>query len=157
MDYPKKIQALLDKYWEAETTLEEEQELKAYFRLHPEVADPTASYFALIRKEAEVEAPVLPDNHQSRTSIVRPLWQRVLAIAASVAIVCTAGVLLYNLNSTGPANANTAANVHVVEDPEEAYEQARQALLLVAEKMQATQAEASKQIEKVEPYTSILK
>lgn len=84
------IQALLDRYWEGETTLEEERILKAYFgsgevdeRLHA-----IAPLFQALREEQNIQYA------KTRTAPLKPVmfnWQR-LAVAASAALLLSAGL-----------------------------------------------------------------
>lgn len=157
MDYPKRIRELLEKYWEADTTLEEERELKSYFLLHADQGDATAGYFLFLQSEKETDIPAIASLEQnSRSAKIRPMWIRVTAIAASIALLVFAVLTLQQIQQESN-EVYQNANVQVVEDPEQAYKEAKQALLLVAEKMQTSQAKAAKQIDKVEPYTTILK
>lgn len=154
MDYPQHVAKLLNKYWEGQTSVEEERELRQYFELHPEHADASTAYFLMLSEESQIEAPSIPElpSHEAKT---RPMWIKVMSIAASVLLIVFAGIAIskYSGVNTSPQSANT----YVVEDPDEAYEQARQALLLVSRKMNQTQVQASSEVEKVTPYTTILK
>lgn len=83
------IQALLDRYWEGETTLDEERQLKAFFSAGniPEAFQTLAPYFQALKAEHAVQ---LPGNRQP-TPMRRPLrWFR-FAAAAVIAVLVTAG------------------------------------------------------------------
>ena len=153
MDYPQQIEKLLNKYWEGQTSVEEEREIRQYFELHRDHADSTTAYFLMLSDEGEVEAPFTPELPLEAKT--RPMWVKVMSIAASVLLIVFAGITIskYSVPETAPQSANT----YVVEDPDEAYEVARQALLLVSTKMNQSQVKASSEVNKVTPYTSILK
>ena len=153
MDYPPQIENLLNKYWEAETSVEEERELRQYFELHPELADANVAYFLMLSKERDIEAPFIPELPEA--TVVRPMWKRYASIAAAVALLITAGTVISKYTTVGP-ETNTAST-HIVDDPDEAYAQAKQALLLVSQKMNKSTVNASSKVEKVTPYTTILK
>jgi len=154
MEYPPQIQKLLEKYWAAETTVAEEIELRSYFQMHQDSADPTMAYFLMIQEEGEVEAPAPPPAIQ--TAQVVPLRRRVLSIAAAIAVLVVAGMFVQNqLSKTDTINGH--AEIHNVDDADEAYLQAKQALLLVSKKLNDSQVQASSKMNKVEPYTTILK
>lgn len=99
------IQALLDRYWEGETTLEEERALKAYFASGDvdERLRAVAPLFQALREEQAIKAPHLSDDFKSSDEYARPKtkvmppkpvhfsWQK-LAAAASVALLLTAGL-----------------------------------------------------------------
>lgn len=85
------IQALLDRYWEGETTLEEERVLKAYFasgqvdeRLHA-----IAPLFQALHEEQSVQY-AKTKVAELRPAVVHFVWQK-LAAAASVALLLAAG------------------------------------------------------------------
>ncbi len=153
MDYPQQIEKLLNKYWEGATSVEEERELRQYFELHPEHADATTAYFLMLSEDSTVEAPFAPQLPEQAK--VRPMWRRAMSIAAAIMLLVVAGIAITKYGSVAPMDQT--ANTYVVEDPDEAYEQARQALLLVSQKMNKSQVKASSEVEKVTPYTSILK
>lgn len=84
------IEALLDRYWEGETTLEEEQALKAYFASGQvdERLGAVAPFFQAVREEQSVRYT------QSKIVPLKPVlftWQK-LAVAASVALLLSAGL-----------------------------------------------------------------
>ena len=99
------IQALLDRYWEGETTLEEERTLKTYFA-SGDVDQRLQAYaplFRALREEQVLQAAnsyssfELPVNVVQAKAKIAPLtpvhfsWQR-LAAAASVALLLAAGL-----------------------------------------------------------------
>jgi len=154
MEYPKRIEHLLDKYWQAETSVEEENELKSYFAVHPEAGGATAGYFHFLDKEVRTNIP--PVEETGVQAQVRPMWKQYLAIAAGIVLICVAVFSLNNI-ANNDAIETQHANVHEIQDPDEAYREAKQALLLIASKMQESQEKAAKEIEKVKPYTEIIK
>lgn len=84
------IQTLLDRYWEGETTLEEERALKAYFASGQvdERLRSVAPLFQALREEQTVQYT------KPKTVELRPVhfaWQK-LAAAASVALLLAAGL-----------------------------------------------------------------
>ncbi len=84
------IQALLDRYWEGETTLEEERVLKAYFNSGEvdERLQAVAPLFQAIREEQNLQYA------KAKTVELRPVhfaWQK-WAAAASVALLLSAGL-----------------------------------------------------------------
>lgn len=158
MGYPPQIQKLLDKYWDAETTVAEEQELRTYFLLHPEHADAHTAYFLMLKEESEIEAPTIPQP--LKPGKVRSMWRRTLSAAAVVLVVVVAGLVIQNQNVNKPQNvvqSNTKASVVEIEDPDLAYEEAKQALMLVSRKMRESTSHAETEMNKVEPYTTLLK
>lgn len=119
MDYHK-ARALLDQYFEGETTLAEEQELRDYFAAG-EVADDFQQYAPLFRfaaRERElVVGPVqLPKEENS--------GNRWLAIAASVVVLIGVGIAVFQ---------HTRQNeLGTYEDPEVAFRETQKALALLS-------------------------
>ncbi len=83
----KDIQTLLDRYWEGETTLEEERRLKDFFAAEPvpEQFTQEAQFFRALRSEQSVQLPQRPAYSIHRLGLYR--W----AAAASVALLLGAG------------------------------------------------------------------
>jgi len=154
MDYPPQIKKLLEKYWAAETSVAEERELRNYFVLHPEHTDAHTAYFLMLREEAEVEASMRPIP--IKEVAVRPVLRRIVSVAAALALIVVAGFLIQNQLKQNNA-LNQSSEVITADDADEAYAQAKQALLLVSRKMNASQEKAAKKINIVEPYTTLLK
>ncbi|MDX1476950.1 MAG: hypothetical protein R3301_04560 [Saprospiraceae bacterium] len=155
MDYPPRIQELLEKYWKTETTVEEERELRNYFVLHPEHADQTTAYFLFLKLESGIESPrVLPPVEVTR----RPVIIRLMAVAAVILLLITAGIFIERerQNSTDLAQEEITTN-DSFEDPNAAYAEAKEALLLISQKLNASKKQAQAQIARATPYTEILK
>lgn len=84
------IQTLLDRYWEGETTLEEERILKDYFSTGPvdERLRAVAPLFQALRDEQSVQY-----TRMAQTAPLRPVqfsWQK-MAAAAAVTLLLSAG------------------------------------------------------------------
>ena len=99
------IRALMDKYWEAETTLEEESELVAYFR-KPDI-DPRLRPFREMFVYFEQESRVKPgEGFEKRileavrradpaTAPVRRMWRGVnSSYAAAAAVILVIGLFI---------------------------------------------------------------
>ena len=50
------IKILLDKFWSGETTLEEEQQLKAYYKANPQLNDDFAAYAQYLEHESNLNS-----------------------------------------------------------------------------------------------------
>lgn len=110
------VKALLDKYWQAETTLEEEQRLAAWFR-QPDIDPAFESYRAMfawreeeaqwkpgadfdsrILQRIESEEQAQADTPQVQTrppALVRPIRPRSVGYAAAAAIILCIGISLF--------------------------------------------------------------
>lgn len=96
MNLHKKIELLLQHYFEGKTTLEEERELAAFFS-SGDVPDHLKKYRPLFRmysKEAVITAPEEMQLSESNIPWYRQEWVRRLAVAASVLLLITAGLFI---------------------------------------------------------------
>ncbi len=102
------IEALLEKYWEGDTTLEEERLLKTYFA-SKEVAENLRQYaplFQVFREEQTVQF-----SQQTAASDIKPVqynWKP-WAVAASLALLLSAG--WWWSVQPGPANEYVAETI----------------------------------------------
>ncbi len=113
------IEQLLGKYWNGETTLDEEKMLKAYFEQHPEV--PEAQYF---RKIAD-DRKVLPEKrfvHPGRK--IRRAWLS-MAAALLIGLISLPFIL----------QQRPKADPYAVNNPEEALKITRASLMMVSQKL----------------------
>lgn len=94
----KKINELIEGYFEGTLSQDEETALKVFLASEegqgPEYDEVRAvmGYFAAGRSVEILRSRSLPQND-------RKVWRRILAIAASMAIIITLGVSLYNRNN----------------------------------------------------------
>lgn len=106
------IEQLIQKYWNGETTLEEEKQIKSHFKTSPALRK-ESDYFRFLKKEQEMKF----DRKVGKNS--RRAW---LSVAATVAIGVLTAVLVLD-----DANKDPFA----VEDPERALEETKRALMLI--------------------------
>lgn len=139
-----KIKALLEKYWRAETTLEEEKVIADYFRggdIDVELS-PFAPFFEYVEEEKQVmpgedfEARLLA--HVGLRAPVRKLNFSYVAAAALVVCVCSVFLVVRLPNGSGAGEAGVAGGVAAVsikdtyDDPEQALAAVRRALLVAS-------------------------
>ncbi|BDD11853.1 hypothetical protein FUAX_42850 (plasmid) [Fulvitalea axinellae] len=133
-----RIKTLLEKYWDGETSLEEEKELKQYFN-SPNVAEGLKRYaplFAFYKEERKREprkdlasslglrARIIPMPHFGRVAVALTLL----------------GVLAYGLWTNPLKDETPAMAKHVViDDPEQAYAELRKALAMTASYLNETE------------------
>lgn len=158
------IQTLLDKYFEGETTLEEENRLKAYFQ--KQEVDPAFLPFQPLFQffESEKQAALSEDFEQKLLEKIqaRPAFRlrflnSYLARAAAVAAVIT-GVVVMLPNHPTPDEA-IAINWEQYEpqSDEEALAEATAALELLASKLNGGAKKASKELNKIERSSEVFK
>lgn len=155
------INELLEKYWNAETSPEEEEILKKYFSEN-EVPEHLRGVAALFRQyhtdrqfqvlDADFETEILEKISRAaiRKRKARFDWQPLLRIAA-VLIIFLVTALLLQQHLSPPATDQAVAEIteDTYEDPQLAYEQTKQALLLVSSLMN----EGTQHIEKLETFS----
>jgi hypothetical protein len=142
MEDLKDIEQLLEKYYDGETTLEEERKLQWFFqtqdvpeRLHSEKK--MFSYYHTMKKEAS--SPGLTDkliglvDGQERLS-GRFYRRRVIAWAGSAAAVIVILLAVW-LSLEKPITKQAYVFQDTYDNPELAYMEARKVLILVSEKM----------------------
>lgn len=120
-----RIAQLIEKYFEAETSIAEEKELKDYFA-SPGVAQHLEQYkpifgYAVQAKQERFTATV-PLTTRKRKSVV---W---LSVAASVVVLL--GVGIYTFNNPEPSKS---AGYGTYDDPEVAFRETQKALAMISE------------------------
>lgn len=110
------IDELLEKYWAGKTSLLEEQQIRKHFKENPSLTSQGLYFRAL---EAARQQPMVKFTHPARKSR-QARW----SVAATIIIGVLAAVLI--LEDAKKQREFT------VEDPQEAYEITRKALLMVS-------------------------
>ena len=135
-----RINELLDKYWEAETSPEEEKELRDYFR-QGNVAPEHEAFLPLFGYFSQQQniSYTLPDTGQIRqlaeekTTVIRLSSTRkyIIAVAAAFSLVL-ASWFIFQQQQNQP---EPMANIQEIENPEEAYRVTMAALAMVSGKL----------------------
>lgn len=159
------IDKLLEKYWAGETTLSEEKELQTYFS-GSNIAESHLPFVEAFAYQHEIATAELPADfeeeilnkisNQTNRTVLKPInrYRKLLAIAAAVLFLLTAGIFL--LKTPAPSNelADTPhliinGKVYYPASEKEAYELTRQALLLVSSKMNKEPKASIKSLKKI--------
>lgn len=119
-----RIEKLIDKYFEGETSIAEEKELKEYFS-SPDVAQHLEQYQAVFgyfsQAKQEQFSATIPLQSKKQTKVV---W---LSIAASVVVMLSIGYFTYqNVSETNQESLG------VIDDPEVAFRETQKALALIS-------------------------
>lgn len=118
----KKTEHLLDKYWNADSTLEEENELRQHFQKHEPGDSPEAALFAFFEEQRQTTFQK-PVAFKPRHRFIQMRY--LLSIAASVIILSIA----YFSFTFAPQSARS--NHRVIDNPEEALQVTLDALSIV--------------------------
>ena len=120
-----RIENLLEKYFEAETSIAEEKELKDYFA-SSDVAPPLEQYKPIfgyvVQAKQEQFTATIPLKTKKRKSVV---W---LSVAASVVVLLGVGLFTYN-----NYNQAKSEDLGTYDDPEVAFRETQKALALISE------------------------
>lgn len=119
-----RIEKLVNKYFEGETSIAEEKELKEYFS-SPDVAQHLEQYQAVFgyfsQAKQEQFSATIPLQSKKQTKVV---W---LSIAASVVVMLSVGYFTYqNVSETNQESLG------VIDDPEVAFRETQKALALIS-------------------------
>lgn len=106
------IEQLIEKYWNGETTLDEEKRVKDHFKSNPALSK-ESDYFRFLKKEQEVKFERKVKRNSKRT------W---LSAAATIAVGLITAVLVVQESNKDP---------FAIDDPEKALEETRRALMMI--------------------------
>ena len=120
-----RIEQLLEKYFEAQTSIAEEKELKEYFSSsdvaqHLERYKPIFGYALQAKQEQFLATIPLKTNKRNRV-----VW---ISVAASVIVLLGVSLFTYNLYKQTKSN-----DLGTYDDPEIAYKETQKALALISE------------------------
>ena len=137
----KEIGQLLEKYWNCETSLEEEQVLRSYFNgpTVPDQLKDAAELFRFFENERQRSLTAEFDHDMMRSvkkteqktkviSMVR--WVQVARIAAGVLVVVAAGYFVRN--EVMKSKEQSQAITDTFSDPKDALEETKKALMLIS-------------------------
>ncbi|WP_163407605.1 hypothetical protein [Flavobacterium ajazii] len=133
-----KIENILEKYFQGETTIAEENELKEYFS-SPDVAQHLEQYkpiFAYFSKVKEQTTTYEPESF-ARTGVAIPLQSRKrkvawLSIAASVVLLLGIGTYFFVSEQNNAAVVASQTELGTYDNPEEALKATQKALNLLS-------------------------
>jgi len=122
-----KIEDILEKYFQGETTIAEENQLKEYFS-SPNVAQHLEQYKPMFGYFSQVKQQKSTQNIPLKTKKRNVAW---ISIAASVVILLSIGTYFYvSEKNTAPVVAQSELGTY--DDPEEALAATQKALALLS-------------------------
>ena len=136
-----RLDELLAKYWDGETSVAEENELKAHFSKNPSLT-PTGLFFRSVSKKAEVKAERKFQNPG------RWFTKTKFSIAATIAIGVTVGAII--LQDAGKRNE------FEINDPEEAYRIAQTVLMKMSSNLNEAESHTV-QLKKINKAADLIK
>lgn len=125
-----KIEEILEKYFQGETSIAEENQLKEYFSSsnvaqHLEQYKPMFGYFSQVIKQKSTQEIPLPKSRDKKQNLA---W---LSIAASVVVLLSIGTYFY-VSEKNAAPAVAQSELGTYDDPEEALAATQKALALLS-------------------------
>ena len=162
-----RMDLLLNKYFEGETSLGDEKALRDYFE-SDKVAEPHLSYKPLFLLQNEESMVGLDDSfdekidallrkNNAKRGHVRSLQTRLLRVAAVGVLVLGMGFLIFQFMSNRSNSGMLAGKTEVIQSEQEAYEQVKMALLLVSTKMNEGMSQTKSKLDLVDSATKIFK
>ncbi len=106
------IEKLIEKYWNGETTLEEENRVKSHFKNNPALSN-ESDYFRFLKKEQEIKFDPKVRKNSRRT------W---LSAAATIAVGLITAALVLQESNKDPFE---------IDDPQKALDETRRALMMI--------------------------
>ena len=151
------IDSLLEKYFNGDSSIDEERQLKQYFS-QPQIDLDLVHLkplFVFLKNEKSVQMP------EQKTVTLRPIpggakfgWKRIYSIAVAAAMLTAFGLgaFLYQKNMAAERErlAIEILNKDTYDDPEKAMAEIKSALALVSRKMNKGKKEAAKGLNKVD-------
>ena len=150
---------LLEKYWNAETSSQEEAQLQQDLNGSN---SPEGVYFTMLAEARQQKSKLSIDdinsyNHRQAVAtsgpVILPLYRWIASAAAIIAFVA-AGIGLWNYSQQATQSLQMA---ETFEDPYEAYEEVREALAFVSAKLNKSQSSAMLNIKKAGEYAEMFK
>jgi len=142
-----RIEELLQKYWNCETSLEEEKQLREYFQRTdvPEHLNETANLFRYFdqQKNTSIQDVAL-DGAVMRGHLIsktRNLIYNSLRIAAGVAVLVVAGWFIRHETET---DDTAQVVVDTYDDPKLAFEETKKALRMISDGFEEAEQQAKK-------------
>jgi hypothetical protein len=149
----KKIEELLNKYWNCETSLEEEQQLREYFKgaqipTQFQEAAPLFQYFEASKKksldEQGFDEGIIKKIGQPRKGKIIRMVYNTMRIAAGIGVLVMA---VWFVRKEVRTDADQAV-VDTYEDPRMAFEETKKALMMISKSF----GTAEKQTQKIKIF-----
>ncbi|QOI96172.1 MAG: hypothetical protein HRU69_01175 [Flammeovirgaceae bacterium] len=151
----KRADELLKKYWDCQTSLDEEKELREYFRQTdvPEDLAPAASLFRYFDEQKtnslnddfdQLVIGRMTQTRKSGTPGIKTLFTYSIRIAAGVAVLVVAVFLVRQELQRADGVAANADLVDTYDDPQKAFEETKKALEMISRGFVRAEQQAKK-------------
>lgn len=142
-----KINKLLQKYWDCQTTLEEEQELRDYFKHHsPDAMKDAAPLFQYFNEQKEKQLTDISFEPNVLKQLRRPKGQmrtlvyNAMRIAAGIIVLVMAVWLVrMEVREISPKEVTDT-----YDDPKMAFEETKKALMMISRSFSTAEEQARK-------------
>lgn len=160
MDYKK----LIEKYWNGETTITEEQSLKSYFnsdQVSKELLEfaPFFQYMGVAKEETlptDIPELIRKDKVNLKPLTIKSKLITISRIAAAILLLISISFVYTHFNQ--PTKAERLASYWAekeIKDPKLAYKKTKAALLMVSKKLNGGTAAALNQVKKVQKISPL--
>lgn len=146
----KKIEELLNKYWNCETSLEEEQQLRTYFKgneIPSQLRDaaPLFRYFETSKKKSlddhSFDQTIVGKvNKSGRGAVIRMVYNS-MRIAAGIGVLVLA---IWFVRKEVREDTDSTAVIDTYEDPKMAFEETKKALMMISKSFGQAEKETQK-------------
>jgi hypothetical protein len=154
------VKVLLEKYWAAESTLDEEQLLRDYFQqntIDPNLEKYRAMFgYFVVQQSVAMKGNVasnarsIPKVVELKTKKQKGIWLKI----AAAALLLLSSYAVYNKVTTKPEKAFVWVDTYDTE--EEALEKTKEVLLLVSRKMKKGTDKAAQSLQKAQVATGVV-
>lgn len=132
------IDSLLEKYWEGESSIEDEQILKQYF-LSSHILDKHDAYrdlFVYFHEESQIQYPFknqqIESNQETIVKVRSLSIKKYIFAAAAIMVLALCSIFVVKNLKSDNQTKESYSQVQEIEDPEEALRVTKQALALLS-------------------------
>ncbi|MBX2817772.1 MAG: hypothetical protein KTR24_17335 [Saprospiraceae bacterium] len=139
------IEDIISRYWDGDTSLEEEAQMRAALQEESSLDPAALALTTFFQKEKQVQS-TRPLEIPAQAK-VRSLWSRYRALAAVLVVALGAFFFLQQGNVTSTSDT--------FQDPDQAFAEVVEALQFISGKMNSGMTTAGSSLEKVQPLDDI--
>ncbi len=153
------VRLLMEKYWDGDTTLDEEKSLRGYYSAGKVSAEfeaytPLFVFFdqsQSLKMESDI-APPQPESIPGPARVISLKWW----MQAAAAVIVLVGLFFVTRQQQQTSTTDMIAYEDTFEDPELAYEEFKKAMYYVSGKMNRGVTTTHRSMDKMEPLIKLL-